>query len=454
MNLTKSNLLNGTDCQKRLHYTLFKSNLAIWEKDPALEFLAKQGYDFEKIVCGLYPMALHQPEYVYDGIYVRPDIVDGNELIEVKSSTKVKEEQILDAAIQYYVITGKEIELKKCYIAVVNREYVLKGKLNPKKMVKIVDVTAEGLALMPEVEKLISSCRATAKLKRAPSKTVGQHCFDCPFIETCSKELLKASVFDLRRGGKKSWELYDLGVKEIKDIPESYKLTSFQEIQRDAAINGTYVDKTKIKSSIGKLKYNLNFLDFEAFIAAIPRYDGCSPYDQVTFQASLHVQRTPGGELEHFEYLHNEDSDPRENIAKFLVENIDEKGSVIAYHASYEKGRILEMAKKYPKYRKRLESIADRLWDLEDIFNKGYYVSSEFKGSTSIKKILPVFVPELDYSTLSISNGALAYIGYLEMINYKTSSRKKKEIYSSLLEYCKMDTYAMYAILESLRRCL
>ncbi|MBC8548735.1 MAG: DUF2779 domain-containing protein, partial [Candidatus Brocadiales bacterium] len=92
-----------------------------------------------------------------------------------------------------------------------------------------------------------------------------------------------------------------------------------------------------------------------------------------------------------------------------------------------------------------------RLWDLETIFTKGYYLSSKFGGSTRIKKVLPVMVPKLSYKDLNISNGADAFISYLQMIDDKTTSRKKREIYDSLLQYCGMDTYAMYAIVEALR---
>lgn len=98
-----------------------------------------------------------------------------------------------------------------------------------------------------------------------------------------------------------------------------------------------------------------------------------------------------------------------------------------------------------------MNDLIDRLWDLETIFTKGHYLSPDFKGSTSIKKVLPVLVPELSYKELNISNGADAFISYLQMIEDNTTSRKKREIYNSLLQYCKMDTYAMYAIVEALR---
>ena len=58
------------------------------------------------------------------------------------------------------------------------------------------------------------------------------------------------------------------------------------------------------------------------------------------------------------------------------------------------------------------------------------------------------------YKDITISNGADAFISYLQMIEDKTSSGKIREFFNSLLKYCEMDTYAMYAIVEALREVL
>lgn len=75
------------------------------------------------------------------------------------------------------------------------------------------------------------------------------------------------------------------------------------------------------------------------------------------------------------------------------------------------------------------------------------------KGSYSIKYVLPALVPELNYCDLEINEGGLASLTFeslfgekdLEIINNKRKN---------LLEYCKLDTFAMVKILEKLENIL
>ena len=72
------------------------------------------------------------------------------------------------------------------------------------------------------------------------------------------------------------------------------------------------------------------------------------------------------------------------------------------------------------------------------------------KGSYSIKSILPALVPELSYDDLEIKEGGTASNTFLSMVN-GTFGGDIKEIRRQLLEYCKLDTYAMVKILDILK---
>ena len=77
---------------------------------------------------------------------------------------------------------------------------------------------------------------------------------------------------------------------------------------------------------------------------------------------------------------------------------------------------------------------------------------SEFKGSFSIKKVLPAVCPdnpELDYEALAISNGGMAMNAFKEMRD-NSIKRNNNSIRAELFEYCRLDTYAMYAIFNKL----
>jgi hypothetical protein len=91
------------------------------------------------------------------------------------------------------------------------------------------------------------------------------------------------------------------------------------------------------------------------------------------------------------------------------------------------------------------------LWlDLREVFCKHHYVHPGFRGSTSIKAVLPVLCPQLSYEGLPIREGATASEQWWEMVSGAGDLEKRREIADPLREYCKLDTYAMYAIWRTL----
>ena len=78
-------------------------------------------------------------------------------------------------------------------------------------------------------------------------------------------------------------------------------------------------------------------MDFETLGLALPRFAGTRPYDQLPFQWSLHIQRKPGGAVEHYEFLADNEDDPRPLFLKSLCQAIDRKGSIVVY-SNFESG--------------------------------------------------------------------------------------------------------------------
>ncbi len=131
-----------------------------------------------------------------------------------------------------------------------------------------------------------------------------------------------------------------------------------------------------------------------------------------------------------------------------LVSDIAPLGSVIVYHQSFEASLLRKLAQAFPAYALQLESIATRLWDLEDIF-KYHYKHPDFRGSTSIKKVLPVLVPSLSYKTSTIQRGDQAQTVWEAMI-VCTHQAEKQGLVDDLYAYCQLDTLAMVEIYRSL----
>ena len=75
------------------------------------------------------------------------------------------------------------------------------------------------------------------------------------------------------------------------------------------------------------------------------------------------------------------------------------------------------------------------------------------RGSYSIKGVLPALVPEFSYSDLEIKEGGSASNTFLSMVN-GTFKGDVQETRKQLLEYCKMDTFAIVKIPEAIQKVL
>jgi hypothetical protein len=92
------------------------------------------------------------------------------------------------------------------------------------------------------------------------------------------------------------------------------------------------------------------------------------------------------------------------------------------------------------------------MFDLMTIFSENLYVDARFKGSASIKNVLPVLVPELTYKVLNVQKGDQAVERWEKMINPNTPKEEKEQIAKDLLEYCALDTMAMVKIYRFLQQ--
>jgi hypothetical protein len=238
-----------------------------------------------------------------------------------------------------------------------------------------------------------------------------------------------------------------MGVEDIGDIPDSFKMTAIQKrIQASVSTGEEYIDPA-LKSELNTVTYPLHFLDFETMGSAIPRYAGTKTYQALPFQWSNHILQE-NGRLDHHEYLCHEDKDPREDFARSLLDSLGNRGSIFIY-TTYEKMIIRLLAEHLPDYRERLLATLDRFKDLCEITRK-YYYHPKFHGSFSLKSVLPALRPEMSYENLAIREGNQASLEYARMIDSATPPAEKNEIRKNLLIYCGQDTLAMVKIRDEL----
>jgi Domain of unknown function(DUF2779) len=174
------------------------------------------------------------------------------------------------------------------------------------------------------------------------------------------------------------------------------------------------------------------------------------PYSQIPFQWSVHRQVAPGAQLEHFEYLADNDQDPRRDFIESLCAVLGTRGPIIVYNVSFESCGLRELADRLPDYKDRIENLQERLWDLLPFVRQHVY-HPQFNGSLSIKSVLPALVPELTYDGMDVSHGAAAGVAWERMVKGVLCAEEREGLKTALLAYCRQDTLAMVKILERLQ---
>ncbi|MBL7045901.1 MAG: DUF2779 domain-containing protein, partial [Parcubacteria group bacterium] len=153
---------------------------------------------------------------------------------------------------------------------------------------------------------------------------------------------------------------------------------------------------------------------------------------------------------EHFEYLADKLNGATRGLIDTLKEHISPIGSVVVWYESFEKGRNAELAELYPEDSGFLEDLNNRVFDLMKVFKKDY-LHPDFLGSASIKKVLPVLLPELSYKSLDIQDGTMALSEWEKMIKGDMEQKDVTKTRENLLKYCALDTLAMVEIYKKLK---
>jgi hypothetical protein len=305
----------------------------------------------------------------------------------------VKDVHLHDLAFQAYVLTGAGLKLRRCIVAHINSGFVRNGAIDPHKLFVLEDVTGQVSAMSRDVEARLDDMFSTIRLRRHSDIAIGAHCDDpypCPLHDLCWGHLPQSDVTTLYRGGKKGLRLLQDGIAALKDIPDDFKLTDNQEIQLQAARTGQpHVDKRAIARFLKRIKFPVSYLDFETFGTAIPLFDGLRPSQQVPFQFSLQVQQSNDAALEHHGFLADGKGDPRPEFMRCLRNVLPRQGSVLAFNAPFELGRLRECSEVLPEFRPWMAGIERRIVDLLLPFRRFHYYHPQQNGSASMKAVLP-----------------------------------------------------------------
>lgn len=410
--------------------------------------------------AGLLPerKPIFEAGFQYGQLHARADVLNPSkggkwDLIEVKSSSKVKEEHLRDVAFQRHLYEKAGVRIHRCFLMHLDMSYVRRGKVNERKLFNCEDVTAEIEPLKTEIPAEVKRQISVMAKAKAPAPIMSPECqAGCPLYDECWAFLPEHSVFSLYSPGQKAYDLMEQNILAIEDIPGNYPLTPRQSIQVACAKSGkSHVQPGAIAAFLKTLRYPLYFLDFETFMMGVPPYEELSPYEPVPFQYSLHVVKSRGSRPEHYAYLSDGDMDPRPEILDSLKKRLGKTGSVVAYNATFEK-RILNLcARHFSGFQPWVESVMPRFADLLVPFREFHYYHPGQNGSASLKAVLPALTNR-SYEGLEIADGEAASLRFRDMAFGNLPTAEKGRIRKALETYCHQDTEGMIDILKALEK--
>jgi len=370
-------------------------------------------------------------------------------MVEVKSSSDVKDYQRNDVAIQTYVARKAGLALSSVAIAHVDTSWVYPGGEMYDGLLVERDLTEEAFGRGAEVKEWIAEAEAIAAQRKEPALRTGPHCsdpFECSFLAYCESQEKqpKYPVWWLPRIQSKGLREFieTRQVRDMRRVPDRLLNGRQLRVKEHTLGDKTYFDWKGAAAALSGQRLPACFLDFETINFAIPIWKGTRPYQQIPFQFSLH-RLSRSGKLEHEAFLDLSGNDPSPALAEAVVAACGETGPVYAYNAKFEAGCLNGLAERCTKLRRPLLAIVDRLVDLLPIAQDHYYHPAQ-EGSWSIKSVLPTIAPDLDHALLEgVKDGGMAMEAYGEAIAPGTAVERREAIRRELLDYCRLDTYGL-----------
>ena len=471
--LSKTRFVAGTQCHLRLWYDSYARDLtappdealkAVFDTGQEVGELAQRRFQGGHLVAhdhrhvdealdetrqvinaGTAP-SLFEAAFVHEQVLVRADVIErlpdgGWRLVEVKSTTRLKEVFVVDVAVQLWVLRGAGLDVREAGVLTLDREYVYDGeRLDLDALFRLHPVYDAASAMLDTVGAQVRDMQAMLA-GSAPDIAPGEHCFApyaCPYHGHCTHgQAVPDHGFDEfpRLSPEHRARLDAMGIREIReirDVPDDFPLNRLQRTVRQAVIDGRPWMHGDIQAELARRLSPVRYLDFETFAPAIPRFAGTRPYDAIPFLFSVHTERV-GASPAHRDYLHARDDDPRPALAGRLLEALGSEGTICTY-SGYE--------------RQVLRALAARLFDLLPVVRNGYY-HPDFRGSFSIKHVLPALVPGLGYDDLSIADGQAAAAMYRKALA-SADPGERQHTFRNLRAYCARDTWALVELCNSL----
>ena len=463
MRLSKTNYLTWRDCRHNAWLKVHAPN--VYNANPLSAFdqtLIEAGNEVDVLARCLFPggvliprggfaetrhhvssgtPVLYQPTFATNAFVTACDVLmwtgDRYDVYEVKASTcgegKTAKNDLYvhDLGFQAHVLQQLQIPVGRLLVVRLNSDYVRRGALDLDQLLTREDFTDRVNAALPTIAAEAASSQddlsRSAPLP-APCGCIARgRSSHCTTFTHTNPDVPAYSVHDIARIGmspKKLSDLIERGILSITDVPGDGELSTIQLNQVAVAKSQQQIiDHKAIAAFLSGIEEPISFLDYETFPAALPRFDGYRPFDQIPFQFSLDV--IEAGKLAHYEFLFSENTNPDTAFIAALEKSLPPVGSIVVWNKGFETSINKKLGQRNPHAQAMLDEINARMIDLEVPFKRQMLVHPGFKGRTSIKYVLPTLVPALNYDALAIREGATASHAWSQRLYRAPSTRQQ-----------------------------
>jgi len=391
-----------------------------------------------------------EASFLEDDVFVAIDVLskegDAWVVTEVKGTSKVKQPHLPDAAVQAHVVEKAGLTVTRVELMHLNNQHRHPDDGPLFTRADITDRVADLRAKVPaEIRSQLRMLRGSL-----PEIEPGEHCTTpraCPFLARCHTPSPDHAIEDLHRiSAKKLGELRDEGIKTVDQIPSDFPLNGIQKRHRVAVLRNEMIVEPGLRSALAAYRYPIAMLDFETIDPALPVWNDCSPFGIVPVQFSVHTL-SEDGEVSHRAYLADGEGDPRPGVAEELAGALNGAGTVLAWNARFEKECLGTLAESSPEHASALLEAREKTEDLLPVVRNHVY-HPEFRGSFSIKDVVPALLPGMAYDDLEVSDGQVASF-YLETLLCRPeqfTASEREVLRGQLVAYCEHDTAVMVAL--------
>lgn len=319
--LSKSTYIRGQQCQKSLY--LNKKRPFLRDKiSPEQLAKFKRGTDVGILAQSLFPggvdckpkspaqyaakiaetasmmtkpdvHTIYEAVFQWDEVLIILDILvrhnTGWHAYEVKSSVRISETYLQDAALQYYVLTGSGVKLHDFSMIHLDADYVFQEKLELHKLFKTVSVLEEVQQRFDETGANIRISKTTLEADSSPKIPIGPWChspYPCDFIGHCWKHVPANSFLYLDTiSEEERFEWHRAGLLNICDLPDNFGEEASSRIQAKAFKTGKICFETEQIDSVLQLLNARDGSESYVFVLthspAIPLLSGARPFESI-----------------------------------------------------------------------------------------------------------------------------------------------------------------------------